>query len=101
MGPVVFDDELEVSGHRLYPVALQRRQCRFHGFIQLVQQVAQIVLMAASLAAPPDLASGTLHDQWLSATGANECRKLLFHDLDIPVIVSNFTVLLKNPVLDN
>jgi len=123
-GSVVFNDELEVCKH-LYPVALQRRQCRFHGFIQLVQQVAQIVLMAASLAAPLDPASGTLHDQRLAAAGTNECCKVLFHGHDLlftnrvpctrlqlrrlkhcvfinfPVAVSSLTVLLKKRALDN
>jgi hypothetical protein len=68
-----------LDGHYLYPVALQRRQRLLHGFIQLVQQVAQVEMIAASLAAPPDLTSGTMHGQRPAASRANEYGRLLFH----------------------
>jgi hypothetical protein len=68
-----------LDGHGLYPVAPQRCQGRLHGFIQLVQQVDQVVLTAASLAAPSDLASGSLHGQWLVALGADKRGRLQFH----------------------
>jgi hypothetical protein len=54
-------------------------QSRFHSIIELVQQIDQIVNLAASLAAPVDLPSGSLQDQRLLALGADKIRWFMVH----------------------
>jgi len=60
---------------------MKRGQSRFHLVIELVQQIDQIVNLAASLAAPANLPSGSLQDQRSVALGADKIRRFMVHGI--------------------
>jgi len=56
----------------LHPIADNVAQSRFHAFIQLIEQVGQVVFQAACHAAPVHVPSRPLKRQRLAALRANE-----------------------------
>jgi hypothetical protein len=82
----------------LKPIADQVAQGRFGALVQLIEQVGQIVSLAASLAAPLHLASGALLGQRRPAAGALECGGLETHRSPL---LFNGHYLLKIPPVDN
>jgi hypothetical protein len=82
----------------LKPIADQVTQGRLGALIQLIEQVGQIIRLAASLAAPLQLASGALLGQRRPAAGAVEYGEIATHGS--PLLL-NGHYLLKIPPVDN
>jgi hypothetical protein len=82
----------------LKPIADQVTQGRLGALIQLIEQVGQVICLAASLAAPLHIASGALLGQRRPAAGAVENREIATHGLP-PLFDGHY--LLKIPPVDN